>query len=175
MLDINDGISQRKPDGTVRLIDGKPVSARVTMVPWPDKDLQVLRAATTVYLASVAGPSDASARTDAQREAATVLDAMTRFAAGAAAAKPVGFPATAGLRLPPRPMMGSGLLPAKGVKQGRSSLSIRSRQRRPRPSRARRSGDCRDPDRCSAWKRTCCPFSVICTWPDNPASLRRSV
>ena len=33
MLDVNDGINQRNRDGTVRLVDGKPVSARITMTP----------------------------------------------------------------------------------------------------------------------------------------------
>ena len=95
MLDINDGISQRNPDETVRLVEGKPVSARITMTPWPEEALKVLRAATTAYLASLTDPSDASARTDAQREFATVHGAMTRFAAGAK--KLAGFPATTGL------------------------------------------------------------------------------
>ena len=97
MLDINEGINQRNADGTVRLVDGSPVSARITMAPWPENDLKVLRAATTGYLASLAGPSDASARTDAQREFSTVLDAMASFAAGASATRPTGFPATTGL------------------------------------------------------------------------------
>jgi len=97
MLDMNDGISQRNTDGTVRLVDGKPVSARITMAPWPEEALKILRAATTAYLASLTGPSDASARTDAQREFATVHGAMTRFAAGAGATKLAGFPATTGL------------------------------------------------------------------------------
>jgi hypothetical protein len=97
MLDFNDGINQRNPDGTVRLVDGRQVSARITMAPWPEEALKVLSVATTAYLASLAGPSEASARTDAQREFATVLDAMTRFAGGAGAPKLAGFPATTGL------------------------------------------------------------------------------
>src|SRR5258707_11138550 len=72
MLGLNDGINQRNPDGTVHLVDGRPVSARITMAPWPEKDLKVLRVATTAYLVSLAGPSEASARTDAQREFAPV-------------------------------------------------------------------------------------------------------
>ena len=36
MVDFNEGINQRNPDGTVRLVDGKRVSARITMAPWPD-------------------------------------------------------------------------------------------------------------------------------------------
>jgi hypothetical protein len=97
MLDVNDGINQRNRDGTVRLVDGRPVSARITMAPWPEEALKVLRDATTAYLASLAGPSEASARTDAQREFATVLDAMTRFAGGPGATKLGSFPATTGL------------------------------------------------------------------------------
>lgn len=68
----------------VCLVDGGPVSARITMTPWPEEALKVLRVATTAYLASLVGPSEAGARTDAQRELATVLDAMTRFAGGTA-------------------------------------------------------------------------------------------
>jgi hypothetical protein len=97
MLDINDGINQRNPDGTVRLVDGKPVSARITMAPWPDDALKVLRAATTAYLASLAGPGEARARSDAQREFSTVLDAMTRFAGAVGATKLSQSPATTGL------------------------------------------------------------------------------
>lgn len=97
MLDVNDGIDQRNPDGTVRLVDGRPVSARMTMAPWPEEALKVLRGATTAYLASLAGPGEASARTDAQREFATVLDAMTRVAGSAGETTLDGFPATTGL------------------------------------------------------------------------------
>lgn len=97
MLDVNDGINQRNPDGTVRMVDGKPVSARITMAPWPEESLKVLRVATTAYLASLVGPGDVSARTDSQRELATVLDAMTRFAGGIGATKLASFPATTGL------------------------------------------------------------------------------
>jgi hypothetical protein len=97
MLDFNEGINQRNADGTVRLVDSRPVSARITMAPWPEEALKVLRGATRAYLAALAGPSEASARTDAQREFSTVLDAMTRFAAGVGPTKLAGFPATTGL------------------------------------------------------------------------------
>ena len=97
MLDFNDGIDQRNPDGTVRLIDGKPVSARITMTPWPEEALKVLRVATTAYLSSLKGPSEASARTETQREVSTVLDAMTRFGAAAGGTKLDSFPGTTGL------------------------------------------------------------------------------
>jgi hypothetical protein len=97
MLDFNDGIDQRNPDGTVRLIDGKPVSARITMAPWPEEALKVLRVATTAYLGSLTGPSEAATRTEAQCEVWTVLDAMTRFGAAAGATKLDSFPGTTGL------------------------------------------------------------------------------
>jgi hypothetical protein len=97
MLDFNVGIDQRNPDGTVRLVDGRPVSARITMAPWPEEALKLLRVATTSYLASLVGPSDVSARSDAQRELGTVLDAMTRFAGGVGTMKLADFPATTGL------------------------------------------------------------------------------
>jgi hypothetical protein len=64
---------------------------------WPEEALKVLRAATTAYLASLAGPSEASARTDAQRDFSTVLDVLTRFAPGAGPTTLAGFPATTGL------------------------------------------------------------------------------
>ena len=67
------------------------------MAPWPEEALKVLRAATAAYLASLAGPSDASARSDVQREFASVLDAMTRFGGSAGATKLPAFPATTGL------------------------------------------------------------------------------
>ena len=67
------------------------------MTPWPEEALKVLRIATTAYLSSLAGPSEASARTEAKREFSTVLDAMTRFAASAGTTKLAGFPATTGL------------------------------------------------------------------------------
>ena len=67
------------------------------MAPWPEDALKVLRVATTAYLASLAGPSEVSARTDAQREFSTVLDAITRFATAAGVTNLAGFPATTGL------------------------------------------------------------------------------
>lgn len=97
MLDVNDGVTQRNPDGTVRLVDGKPVSARMTLAPWPEESLKVLRGATTAYLASLVGPSDASVRTDAQRDFSTIHDAMTRFAGSPGATKLAGFPGATGL------------------------------------------------------------------------------
>ncbi len=35
MLDFNKGISQRNIDGTVRMLNGKPVSAQMTIARWP--------------------------------------------------------------------------------------------------------------------------------------------
>ena len=59
--------------------------------------MKVLRVATTAYLASLAGPGDSSARTDAQRDFSTVHDAMTRFAGSPGTTKLAGFPAATGL------------------------------------------------------------------------------
>ena len=59
--------------------------------------VDILRVATTAYLGSLTGPSEAAARTEAQREVWTVLDAMTRFGAAAGATKLDSFPGTTGL------------------------------------------------------------------------------
>jgi hypothetical protein len=90
MLDFNDGIPQRNRDGSLRLIDGKPVSARITLAAWPQGALNVLREARDAYLSSLA----------AQRDFSTILDAWTRHAASVGAADkfdPGEFPATTGL------------------------------------------------------------------------------
>lgn len=80
MLDINEGIHQRNIDGTPRLVDGKPVSAAMTMALWPDGALAVLREAADGYLASLAGPADAGARTDAQKDFGEIYTALRQYA-----------------------------------------------------------------------------------------------
>ena len=99
MLDVNDGLPQRNVDGTLRLVDGKPVSARITLAPWPDDALKVLLEARDRYLASLAGPGDPAAATDAQKDFSVVLDAVSRYAASAGATtfNPGTFPAKTGL------------------------------------------------------------------------------
>lgn len=81
ILDINKGISQRSIDGTPRLVDGKPVSAVMTMVTWPDDALKVLLEARNDYLTSLAGPNSPNEKTDAQKDFATVLNALTKYGA----------------------------------------------------------------------------------------------
>ena len=100
MLDFNDSINQRNPDGTVRSIDGKPVSARITLAAWPEDALKVLREARDAHLSSLEGPKNPKERTDAQQDFSTVLHAWTRYAARIGAAHefdPGEFPATTGL------------------------------------------------------------------------------
>ena len=90
MLDINDGVNQRNPDGTLRLIDGKPVSAQMTLAAWPEDALKVLREARDAYLSSLRADKDFS----------TVVDAWTAYAARIGAAQkfdPGEFPARTGL------------------------------------------------------------------------------
>ena len=57
ILDINKGVNQRNIDGSLRLADGKPLSASMTMTPWPEDALKVLHEATNDHLASLAGPN----------------------------------------------------------------------------------------------------------------------
>ena len=99
MLDINHGINQRNPDGTLRLVDGKPVSARITLATWPEDALKVLREARDGYLASLEGPKNPGERTEAQRDFSTIFSAWSRHAAstGAHSFEPGQFPAKSGL------------------------------------------------------------------------------
>ena len=100
MLEFNQGISQRNPDGTSRLADGKLISARITLTTWPDDALKVLREARDAYLASLRGPENPAERTDAQRDVSTILDAWMRHAESVGAEnafEPGVFPARTGL------------------------------------------------------------------------------
>jgi len=99
MLDFNKGVDQRNVDGTRRLVDGKPVSAVITMARWPDDALKVLLEARDEYLASLAGPADPGQKTAAQKDFSTVLTALTQYAAkaGATGFDPGRFPAKTGL------------------------------------------------------------------------------
>lgn len=99
MLDINKGISQRNSDGTPRLVDGKPVSAAMTLAKWPDAALATLRDATNDYLASLAGPTDPTQKSDAQKDFTVIATALQQYAAriGATAFAPGKFPARSGL------------------------------------------------------------------------------
>ena len=99
MLDFNKGINQRTLDGTPRLIDGKPVSAAMTMAQWPDDALKILLEATNDYLASLAGPANLNDKTAAQKDFSLISKALTQYAASIGATKfaPRKFPAKTGL------------------------------------------------------------------------------
>jgi hypothetical protein len=99
ILDINKGISQRNIDGSLRLIDGKPVSAVMTLATWPDAALAVLLEATNDYLASLSGSAIPSEKTDAQKDFSLVNKALAQYSAmiGATKFSPGTFPARTGL------------------------------------------------------------------------------
>lgn len=99
MLDINKGISQRNIDGSVRMAGGKPVSAAMTMARWPDDALKVLLEARDEYLAALAGTGGQGEKTDAQKDFATVLKALTQYGSNVGATRfdPGTFPAKPGL------------------------------------------------------------------------------
>lgn len=99
MLDFNNGISQRNIDGTLRLSDGKPVSAQITIARWPDDALKVLLEARDEYLAALEGPIDPNQKTDAQKDISAVLKAIRHYAAGIGATtfNPGRFPGNTGL------------------------------------------------------------------------------
>ena len=99
MLDINKGIQQRNIDGTLHLVDGKPVSARMTLARWPDDALQVLLEATNDYLASLSGPTGTSEKTEAQKDFTAIYKALMQYASniGATRFSPDRFPARTGV------------------------------------------------------------------------------
>jgi hypothetical protein len=99
ILDFNRGIHQRNPDGTLRLIGGKPVSAAMTMARWPDDALKVLLEARDEYLAALAGPGSQNDKTEAQKDFSAVLRAVTQYGSGIGATRfdPGRFPARTGL------------------------------------------------------------------------------
>ncbi|HZV53830.1 MAG TPA: hypothetical protein VFF82_02730 [Rhodocyclaceae bacterium] len=99
MLDFNKGINQRTLNGALRLTDGKPVSAAITMARWPDDALTVLHEATNDYLASLAGPANPNDKTAAQKDFAVISSALAQYAASIGATKftPGRFPARTGL------------------------------------------------------------------------------
>ena len=99
ILDFNKGIDQRNLDGTRRLVDGKPVSATMTLARWPEDALKVLVEARDEYLASLAGPDNPGGKTDTQKDFSAVLNALNKYAAATGATKfdPGTFPAKTGL------------------------------------------------------------------------------
>jgi len=100
ILDFNNGINQRNVDGTPRLIDGKPVSAKITIARWPDDALKVLLEARNDYMASFEGPNNSNEKADAQKDFSVISRAWTQYAASVGAANnfdPGEFPAKTGL------------------------------------------------------------------------------
>ena len=99
MLEFNKGIHQRNPDGTLRMIAGKPVNAEITLARWPDDALKVLLEAKDEYLTFLEGPDDPNKKTDAQKDFSTILKAVKHYAAskGAANFDPGRFPANTGV------------------------------------------------------------------------------
>jgi len=99
ILDFNKGVDQRNQDGTPRLIAGKPVSAVMTLAQWPDDALKVLLEARDDYMASFEGPSEASQKTEPQKDFTSVSKALMRYAESTGASKfdPGKFPGKSGL------------------------------------------------------------------------------
>ncbi len=100
ILGFNDGINQRNPDGSLRLIGGKPVSAKMTIARWPDDALKILLEARNDYLASLEGSSNPNEKTDAQKDFSVVLTAWKQYATSIGVADkfdPGEFPAKSGL------------------------------------------------------------------------------
>ena len=99
MLDFNDGVAQRNLDGSLRMVDGKPVSAKITLAVWPDDALKVLREARDAFLVSLQGGLGRE-RTEVEKDFSTIYDAWKRHAAGVGADSvfmPGEFPGKTGL------------------------------------------------------------------------------
>lgn len=99
MLDFNKGIHQRNIDGSVRLLNGKPVSAQMTIARWPEEALKVLLEARDEYLASLEGPADPMQKNDSQKDFSAVISAIRQYAARISATTfdPGRFPGDTGL------------------------------------------------------------------------------
>jgi hypothetical protein len=92
MLAINKDIGQRNHDGTPRLVNGKPVSAGMTLATWPENDLQVLKQATDDFFVKLEGGPE---KTDAQKDFAIIAAAWKSHvkAVGGESFNPGTFPA----------------------------------------------------------------------------------
>ena len=92
MLAINKDISQRDHDGSVRLVNGKPVSAKMTLAAWPEADLKVLKQATDDLFARLEGGAE---KTDAQKDFSIIAAAWRSHAksVGGESFNPGTFPA----------------------------------------------------------------------------------
>jgi hypothetical protein len=92
MLAINTGIAQRNHDGTLKLVNGKPVSAKMTLAVWPENDLKLLKQATDDFFAKLEGGAD---KTDAQKDFSMISTAWKAHvkAVGGGTFTPGTFPA----------------------------------------------------------------------------------
>jgi hypothetical protein len=96
IIEFNDGIYQRSLNGRLRLVEDKPVSAKMTIAVWPDDALKVLREARDDYLASLEGPKNPSERSEAQKDFSDIFAAWAKYAATVGATNkfdPGEFPA----------------------------------------------------------------------------------
>lgn len=92
MLAINKGVAQRNHDGSRRMVNGKPVSAKMTLAVWPENDLKILKQATDDFFAKLEGGSE---KTDAQKDFSTISTAWKNHAkaVGGETFTPGTFPA----------------------------------------------------------------------------------
>lgn len=96
MLAINKDAGQRNHDGTPRLVNGKPVSAKMTLASWPENDLKVLKQATDDFFEKLEAPEKSMAeKTDAQKDFAIIAAAWKSHvkAVGGESFSPGTFPA----------------------------------------------------------------------------------
>ena len=92
MLAINTGVAQRNHDGTPRLVNGKPVSAKMTLAVWPENDLKILKQAADDFFAKLEGGAE---KTDAQKDFSIISTAWKAHAkaVGGETFTPGTFPA----------------------------------------------------------------------------------
>lgn len=92
MLAINAGIVQRNHDGTPKVMNGKPVSAKMTLAVWPDADLKTLKQAADDFFAKLEGGAE---KTDAQKDFSIISAAWKGHAkaVGGETFSPGTFPA----------------------------------------------------------------------------------
>ncbi len=92
MLAINKGVAQRNHDGSARMVNGKPVSAKMTLAVWPESDLKILKQATDDFFAKLEGGVE---KTDAQKDFSMISTAWKQHAraVGGETFAPGTFPA----------------------------------------------------------------------------------
>ncbi len=92
MLAVNEGVMQRNHDGTQKLVNNKPVSAKITLAHWGEADLKILKEATDDYFTRLEGGAE---KTDAQKDFSIIATAWKahRKAGGGEVFSPGVFPA----------------------------------------------------------------------------------